>query len=83
VDVYITKGTRVRVVLMTAQPIGDWSLAGMQMKLPVTREEFCGIVRHVWADDPQGTKNVRVQVELDDKSLRETPISTIVEILSP
>jgi hypothetical protein len=76
----VVKGTRVRINLMTVQPSG-FSLAGVQMKFPAKDEVLEGIVRHIWADDAAGTKNVRVQIELADGSLREAPVGTIIAIL--
>lgn len=78
----IVKGTRVRAETLTAKPLGSYSLAGAQLKVAATREVFEGVVRHIWADDAAGTKNVRVQLELDDGSLRETPVASIVAIVS-
>lgn len=78
----VIKGTRVRISILAAQPMGTWSLAGAQMKVAATQEEFEGVVRHIWADDAAGTKNVRVQVERDDGSLREVPVGSIVGIVS-
>jgi hypothetical protein len=78
----IVKGTRVRVDLWRAKPLGTWSLAGAQLKTVADRTSLEGVVRHIWADDPAGTQNVRVQIELDDGALHEVPIRSIVEIVS-
>jgi hypothetical protein len=80
-EAYITKGVRVRVDLMSLKKPGEFSLAGVQFKLTGTRECFDGIVRHIWADDPKGTKNVRLQLERDDGTLQEVPIGCVVGVL--
>lgn len=79
-DAYITKGTRVRVQRLKAQPMGTYSLAGAQMKVAATEESFEGVVRHIWADDPAGTKNLRFQIEKDDGTLEEVPVACVVGV---
>lgn len=77
----IVKGTRVRAVLWRAKPLGTWSLAGAQLKTVAGRTQLEGVVRHIWADDPAGTQNVRVQIELDDGTFHEVPVASIVAIV--
>jgi hypothetical protein len=80
-DAYITKGARVRVDLTKAQPIGTYSLAGAQLKVAATRECFEGIVRHIWADDPEGRSGVCLQLEREDGTLVEVPPACVVAVL--
>lgn len=80
-EAHITKGVRVRVNLLTAKKPGEFSLAGAQFKLAATSECFDGIVRHIWADDPEGARGVRLQLERDDGTLQEVPIGCVVGVL--
>jgi hypothetical protein len=47
VDVYLTKGSRVRI--RTISPLETVALAGMQMKGQVKIRDFWGTVTHVYA----------------------------------
>jgi hypothetical protein len=62
-DVMVTKGTRVLVRHMKNPKLVP--LAGMQMKMQVSMDEFTGTVRHVRGDDPVVPKTIHFWVEPD------------------
>lgn len=67
---WITKGTRIRYRVFRAQPIGTWSLAGVQSKLTGSFVEEEGVVTHVRGDHPTHPTEVRLWVRLDDGTER-------------
>lgn len=64
----IKKGTRIVFRYFTAFPT---CLAGAQMKMGASEVRGEGIVRNIWADDPEGKTNVRFNTELPDGSMKE------------
>ena len=72
----LLKGDRIRARWLAIQPIGTFSLTGMQMKAPVQDVEVVGIVRHLRGDGPVPTKillYVEAESEVPDWLLRERP----------
>lgn len=70
---FIKKGTKIRFSFLRPKEMGTYSLAGAQMKLACDEVSGEGIVRNIWADDPEGHKNLRFNVELPDGSFVEVP----------
>jgi len=66
-DVFVTKGTRVRVsrLLLNDPPS---ALAGAQLKFGAKQQEFVGIVRHVRGDHPTQPTTVGFWVEPEENA---------------
>ncbi len=63
IDVYITKGMRIRAQWWDAKLV---ALAGVQMKAEGSPREVVGVVRHVRGDHPTDPTTVRLYVEAED-----------------
>ena len=62
----ITKGSRVRVQILRALPLGTWSLAGVQLKTAAESVDFTGTCRHFRGDHPTAPTEIRIYVEPDE-----------------
>lgn len=60
-DIFLTKGDRVRAVLLVANPHA--SLAGVQMKFDCHDVEVVGACRHFRGNDPVNPTEVLIYVE--------------------
>lgn len=80
-DIYITKGTRVQVSFFKSKPLGEFSLAGVQLKTAASLIEGSGTVLNIWSNDPQGLVNLRFNVQMDDGEIHEVPKAGIKTVL--
>lgn len=75
---WVTKGTKVRFRFLKANPPGDYSIAGCQMKLTADEISGEGIVRGVWSDKPPGEGGrVRFDVEVDGGEIIQVPATGV------
>lgn len=65
-DVLVKKGTRVRV---HRELVSTPALAGAQMKVQLTVEDFWGEVTHVYGDHPQRPTRIWFTIKRDEDGL--------------
>ena len=65
-DDFITRGMRIRFQVFQAQPIGTFSIAGVQPKLNVASFSGEGVVTDVRGDHPTHPTKIGVWVRTDD-----------------
>lgn len=68
----ITKGSRVRAEVFTANPIGTYSIAGVQPKVTATSRVIVGVVKDIRGDHPTNPTKVQVVIQPDDGSAEVT-----------
>lgn len=73
--VYLTAGTRISFRFFRTKPT---AVAGAQMKLGATEIAGEGVIRNVWADDPEGETNVRFNVEQEDGTFVVVPRGGVI-----
>lgn len=80
-EVTLEKGSRVRVRMMGARPMGSYSLAGWQTKLAVQQVEFEGEVTHMRGDGTGNVKSARIWVRKDSGEEVVVGLKSIVAIM--
>lgn len=77
---YITIGTTVSYDFFRNEK-GYVGLAGVQLKVEVQHYVGYGVVRNIWADNQEGTLNVRFNVETQSGSFLEVPMAGITGVV--
>lgn len=80
-DVRVEKGTRVRVRRFVAKPLGSYSIAGAQMKVVATHEEFDGNITHIRGDHPTAPTVIEFTIMKDDGTEVVVPQAAIVAVI--
>jgi hypothetical protein len=79
--VYVAKGTRVLVRLVTAKPLGSVALSGMQLKTEARIDEFEATITGIYGDHPTSPTRYEFKVKKDDGTELRVPSSSIVAVI--